>query len=233
MREIDRLTLRADLVVLSACNSADGKATGDSVLGFSSAFRAAGVPSVLVALWSIPDAPTAQLMRSFYAGLRQGRDKAGALQAAMLQTMKANPHPANWAAFELIGDNAALPGFDTIKGNSPASPPDTGAPELLLPSEFSDYQQSAARAGAGPSAMFRSPLSMAELLAFYRDAYGKKGLTEERALTLLDARSANLVMVGPGGQRLVVQLSQWDDPTGGADAYRFVSIRFEPENPRP
>ena len=86
-REIDKMHLAAELVVLSACDTANGKPTGDGVLGFSSAFLAAGVPSVVVAQWSIPDAPTALLMRTFYDQLLHGRDKASALQQAMLGVM--------------------------------------------------------------------------------------------------------------------------------------------------
>ena len=56
-------------MVLSACDTADGKPTGDGVLGLSSAFLVAGVPSVVVAQWSIPDAPTALLMHAFYRKL--------------------------------------------------------------------------------------------------------------------------------------------------------------------
>jgi tetratricopeptide (TPR) repeat protein len=232
VREIDRMRLRAELVVLSACDSADGKVTGDSVLGFSSAFLAAGVPSVVVALWSIPDAPTALLMREFYSSMRQGRDKANALREAMLRTMKAHPHPANWAAFELIGHNSTSAGFNSIRGNSPMSESHAGMQgeptlDILLPGKVTDYTQVPARSNDGPSARFSSPLSMAELVGFYRAAYAKKGLEEVRALTRLEPPTANLVMAGTGAHQLIVQITQIDDPTGRAKAERSVSVRFE------
>ncbi len=101
---LNELTLQADLVVLSACDTGRGDITGDGVLGLSRSLIAAGAPSVVVSLWSVPDAPTADLMVKFYAELKQGKDKAQALRQAMLATMQAYPDPQNWAAFTLIGE---------------------------------------------------------------------------------------------------------------------------------
>ncbi|MDZ8262893.1 CHAT domain-containing tetratricopeptide repeat protein [Nostoc sp. ChiQUE01b] len=94
-----------ELVVLSACNTGVGKITGDGVIGLSRSLISAGVPSVIVSLWSIPDAPTASLMTEFYQQLQQGNDKAFALRQAMLKTMEKHPDPKNWAAFTLIGES--------------------------------------------------------------------------------------------------------------------------------
>jgi CHAT domain-containing protein/Flp pilus assembly protein TadD len=102
--EILNLRLNAELVVLSACNTGRGKITGDGVIGLSRSFITAGVPSVIVSLWSIPDAPTAVLMTDFYRNLKVNPDKAQALRQAMLTTMKQQPNPFNWAAFTLIGE---------------------------------------------------------------------------------------------------------------------------------
>ncbi|MEL7313746.1 MAG: CHAT domain-containing protein, partial [Cyanobacteria bacterium J06559_3] len=101
---LNELTLQADLVVLSACDTGRGDITGDGVLGLSRSLIAAGAPSVVVSLWAVPDAPTADLMIKFYAELKQGKDKAQALRQAMLMTMQAYPAPQNWAAFTLIGE---------------------------------------------------------------------------------------------------------------------------------
>ena len=54
--------LNAELVVLSACNTGQGRITGDSVIGLSRSLIASGVPSVLVSLWSVPDTSTAELL---------------------------------------------------------------------------------------------------------------------------------------------------------------------------
>jgi CHAT domain-containing protein len=101
--EILELDLQADLVVLSACDTGLGTITGDGVIGLSRSLIAAGAPSVIVSLWSIPDAPTADLMTEFYRQRQQGKDKAQALRQAMLITMESHPNPVDWAAFTLIG----------------------------------------------------------------------------------------------------------------------------------
>jgi CHAT domain-containing protein len=103
--EILDMKLNAELVVLSACNTGRGRITGDGIIGLSRSIISAGVPSVLVSLWSVPDAPTASLMTEFYQNLQKNPDKAQALRQAMLTTMKNNPNPKNWAAFTLIGES--------------------------------------------------------------------------------------------------------------------------------
>jgi CHAT domain-containing protein len=103
--EISDLRLNAGLVVLSACQTALGRTSIDGVVGLSRSFFAAGVPSIVVSIWKVPDAPTALLMTNFYKNLLQQKlDKAQALRQAMLTTMKQYPDPNNWAAFTLIGE---------------------------------------------------------------------------------------------------------------------------------
>jgi CHAT domain-containing protein/tetratricopeptide (TPR) repeat protein len=105
--EISDLKLKADLVVLSACDTGRGKISGDSVIGLSRSLISAGTPSVIVSLWSVPDAPTADLMTEFYRNLTIKKlDKARSLRQAMLNILrKPNyAHPKNWAAFTLIGE---------------------------------------------------------------------------------------------------------------------------------
>jgi CHAT domain-containing protein len=101
--EILDLKLNAELVVLSACNTGRGEITGDGVIGLSRSLIIAGVPSVIVSLWSVPDAPTASLMSEFYRNQERQLDKAQSLRQAMLITMRQHPNPINWAAFTLIG----------------------------------------------------------------------------------------------------------------------------------
>jgi CHAT domain-containing protein/tetratricopeptide (TPR) repeat protein len=102
--EILDLKLNAELVVLSACNTGRGKLTGDGVLGLSRALISAGVPSIIVSLWLVPDAATAELMAEFYRQLQLNPNKAQALRQAMLMTMKMHPNPQDWGAFTLIGE---------------------------------------------------------------------------------------------------------------------------------
>jgi CHAT domain-containing protein len=103
--EIVDLSINAELVVLSACDTGRGAITGDGVIGLSRSLITAGAPSVIVSLWSVPDAPTAELMTEFYQQWQQNPDKAVALRNAMLKTMKKSPAPVNWAAFTLIGES--------------------------------------------------------------------------------------------------------------------------------
>ncbi|MEP0873588.1 CHAT domain-containing tetratricopeptide repeat protein [Trichocoleus desertorum AS-A10] len=102
--EILDLQLQAELVVLSACETGRGRITGDGVVGLSRAFISAGVPSVVVSLWAVPDDATAQLMVAFYQNLQRHPDRAQALRQAMLATMNDHPSPFNWAAFTLVGE---------------------------------------------------------------------------------------------------------------------------------
>jgi len=102
--EILDLKLAADLVVLSACDTGRGKITEDGVIGLSRSFITAGVPSMIVSLWAVPDAPTSALMVQFYKNLQQNPDKAQALRQAMLTTQQQYPKPRDWAAFTLIGE---------------------------------------------------------------------------------------------------------------------------------
>jgi CHAT domain-containing protein len=102
--EIFNLKLNAELVVLSACDTGRGNLTGDGVVGLSRSLIAAGVSSVVVSLWKVPDEPTALLMKEFYRNLQQNPNKAQALRQAMLATKQKYPDPLNWAAFTLIGE---------------------------------------------------------------------------------------------------------------------------------
>lgn len=102
--EILQMKLNAELVVLSACNTGRGEITGDGVVGLSRSLISAGVPSVIVSLWEVPDDPTALLMKEFYRHFLQSTEKAQALRQAMLATKQQYPEPGNWAAFTLIGE---------------------------------------------------------------------------------------------------------------------------------
>lgn len=98
------LRLQADLVVLSACDTGQGRITGDGVIGLSRAFIAAGVPSLIVSLWAVSDTSSADLMVTFYQHWLQQPDKARALRQSMLKTMQNYPRPIDWAAFTLVGE---------------------------------------------------------------------------------------------------------------------------------
>ncbi|BAY26949.1 TPR repeat-containing protein [Calothrix sp. NIES-2100] len=102
--EILDMKLNAELVVLSACNTGGGNITDDGVIGLSRSLITAGVPSVIVSLWSVSDESTAFLMSEFYRHLQHNSDKAVALRQAMLTTRQKYSNPLDWAAFTLIGE---------------------------------------------------------------------------------------------------------------------------------
>jgi CHAT domain-containing protein len=103
----DHLRLNADLVVLSACETALGaEMGGEGLVGLSRAFQYAGARSVLASLWSVADESTADLMHRFYRHLKAGLSKDVALRRAQMELMStdAAAHPFHWAAFTLSGD---------------------------------------------------------------------------------------------------------------------------------
>jgi CHAT domain-containing protein/lipopolysaccharide biosynthesis regulator YciM len=107
--EIFNLKLNADLAVLSACNTGLGQLSkGEGLIGVSRAFLYAGVPSLIVSLWSVDDKTTAIIMKNFYTYLRQGKTKKQALNLARIdylhQAANDKRDPFYWAPFVLIGD---------------------------------------------------------------------------------------------------------------------------------
>jgi len=114
-RELGELDLRADLVVLSACETALGKTVrGEGVLGLTWSLFVAGAPSTVVSHWQVEDETTGALMAQFYRKmlpapkpqLGASVSKAGALRAAQLTVMRdgKHAHPYYWAPFILVGD---------------------------------------------------------------------------------------------------------------------------------
>jgi CHAT domain-containing protein len=107
-RDIYKLRLSADLVVLSACQTALGKEVrGEGLLGLARGFMYAGAPRIVASLWQVPDRATSELMKHFYEGvLQQGLRPTAALRAAQLAIRRAKRwrSPYYWAAFTLQGD---------------------------------------------------------------------------------------------------------------------------------
>ncbi len=103
----ESVRLDADLVTLSACQTALGKEiAGEGIVGLTWAFQYAGARSVLASLWEVNDVSTGELMRRFYGYLYAGQSKAEALRRAQLDLLRrpATSAPFFWAAFQLIGD---------------------------------------------------------------------------------------------------------------------------------
>ena len=96
-----------DLVVLSACQTAQGHTTSEGVFGLQRGFKMAGANSILMSLWKVDDAATCFLMTEFYKNwVREGKTKHDAFEAAK-QTVRSHTEkgwddPKYWAAFILL-----------------------------------------------------------------------------------------------------------------------------------
>jgi CHAT domain-containing protein len=105
--EIVQLPLAADLVVLSACDTAVGKLQGqEGVANLSRAFLVAGARTVVSTLWSVDDMFSLYLMRRFYEQLSAGRKRADALVYAkrdMIRKFGPRATPYYWAGFVMEG----------------------------------------------------------------------------------------------------------------------------------
>jgi CHAT domain-containing protein/Flp pilus assembly protein TadD len=106
--EVFNLKLSADVVVLSACQTGLGKEVkGEGLIGLTRGFMYAGAPRVVVSLWSVNDAATAELMTRFYRGMLVDKLRpAQALKAAQVSMLhdKRFGDPFYWAAFTLQGE---------------------------------------------------------------------------------------------------------------------------------
>jgi CHAT domain-containing protein len=109
--ELYNLRLRANLAVLSACNTGAGKVIrGEGIMSLARAFRFAGCPNVMMSLWSVNDLAGKDMVVDFFKKLHAGMGKASALQAAQidfLDNTKSDElmHPYYWATFILVGDD--------------------------------------------------------------------------------------------------------------------------------
>ena len=101
------MKLEADLVVLSACQTALGEdVRGEGLVGLVRGFMYAGSPQVLASLWSVRDRATAELMRRFYEGLLARHLTPEAALRAAQRSMLHDPAwsaPYYWASFTLLG----------------------------------------------------------------------------------------------------------------------------------
>lgn len=101
--EISNLDLSAcQLVVLSACETGLGEVKGsEGVFGLQRAFKMAGVKNIIMSLWKVPDAQTAELFEIFYSECFAGKTIHEAFQATQSK-MKAKYSPYYWAGFVLL-----------------------------------------------------------------------------------------------------------------------------------
>ncbi|MBI4468157.1 MAG: CHAT domain-containing protein, partial [Acidobacteria bacterium] len=108
LHDIYNLNLPAELVVLSACKTGLGKEIkGEGLIGLTRGFMYAGAKNVVVSLWDVNDAATAELMAQFYRGmLKKKMRPAAALRAAQLSLKKEKrwSAPYYWAGFQIQGE---------------------------------------------------------------------------------------------------------------------------------
>jgi CHAT domain-containing protein len=114
--EVAQLNLNADMVLLSACNTASGETLrAEGLSGLARAFIYAGARSLLVSHWSVDSGAATKLTTGLFEALEANPEigRAEALQYSMMSLVSddENPHyshPAFWAPFSLIGEGAAL-----------------------------------------------------------------------------------------------------------------------------
>ena len=102
--EISRLNLgNTNIAVLSACETGLGvDAASEGVFGLQRAFKLAGVKTLVMSLWKVPDEATSNLMQLFYDNWLSGMDKHEAFKKAQLQIKQQYPNPYYWAGFVML-----------------------------------------------------------------------------------------------------------------------------------
>lgn len=117
--EIYNMNFNARMVVLSACNTGDGKLLkGEGVMSLARGFFYAGCPSVIMTLWTVEDKTGSNLMSNFYTFLAQGLKKDNALRQAKLEYLKTadalKSHPYFWSGYVTLGNVEPLYDYGLI-----------------------------------------------------------------------------------------------------------------------
>ncbi|MEM9549029.1 MAG: CHAT domain-containing tetratricopeptide repeat protein [Bacteroidota bacterium] len=106
--DLYNIRLNADLAVLSACNTGNGRLrSGEGIMSIFRGFLHAGCPSSLISLWSVEDCSTQAIIRNYFAELANGKSKDIALQTVKKNFVndadRLHAHPFYWAAFVQFG----------------------------------------------------------------------------------------------------------------------------------
>lgn len=112
--DLYNLELNAEMVVLSACETALGKNfRGEGIMSLARGFSYAGTKSIFTTLWSVNDQSTYNIIRGYYIHLQEGMDKDEALRLSKLDYIKKasnfTAHPFLWSPYILIGDTDEVP----------------------------------------------------------------------------------------------------------------------------
>ncbi len=115
--EIYNLDLNAQLAILSSCETGFGKVrSGEGIISLGRAFQYAGVPSLVVSLWKVPDEATSVIIVEFLKNLKSGMNKSAALRQAKITYLESPgvkeypdlSHPFYWSGFIVAGDISSL-----------------------------------------------------------------------------------------------------------------------------
>jgi len=111
--DLQALGLKAEMVVLSACETATGEYhSGNGIISLCSSIASTGVKSIVSTLWKVNDKSTMQIMDLFYSALKDGKPKNEALHEAKLNWLRTShsyaKHPFFWAGFVLYGDTRRM-----------------------------------------------------------------------------------------------------------------------------
>ncbi|MCB0554903.1 MAG: CHAT domain-containing protein [Phaeodactylibacter sp.] len=120
VRDLYNLSLNAELVTLSACETGVGELQrGEGIISLARAFAYAGAKSIATTLWPVNDRSTQELMVSFYRYLHAGLPKDQALRQTKLDYLSGHSgseaHPYFWAAVIGIGDMSGMKNFSTFQ----------------------------------------------------------------------------------------------------------------------
>ena len=110
--ELFNMNLKANLAVLSACNTGIGEIQkGEGVFSLAKGFQYAGCPNLVTSLWQTDDKAAYRVMLDFYENLKSGKAYAEALQGAKLSYLASEDrtHPYYWATFIYMGQKTGIP----------------------------------------------------------------------------------------------------------------------------
>lgn len=111
--ELYGLPMNADLVVMSACNSANGKLEkGEGIMSMARAFSYEACPSVVSSLWLVDDYSAKDIIIQFFKEINEGKSKSEALREAKLHYLSSSSpercHPFYWSNMILLGNDKPL-----------------------------------------------------------------------------------------------------------------------------
>lgn len=106
--EIYKLALRAEMAVLTACETGLGKNSSEGILSMAHSFAYAGCPSIVMSIWQIDEKSSNEIIGEFYKNLKAGNSKDVALRSAKLKYLQENnaelSHPYYWSGLILVGN---------------------------------------------------------------------------------------------------------------------------------